>query len=106
MGKRKKNRGNKYAELAEPQATLDFHGLGILAREEILSALEGFIDEAVEDGLDYVLIITGKGLHSQGGESVIGPIARNFLKDNDNVKSIGNAAINRGGSGAIEVKLY
>lgn len=106
MGKRKKKQGNKYAELAEPQATLDFHGHGILTREDILGTLEEFIDDCVSDGLNYILIVTGKGLHSQGGESVIGPITRNFLKDNDNVKSSVSAAMNRGGSGAIEVKLY
>ncbi|MBU1445880.1 Smr/MutS family protein [Patescibacteria group bacterium] len=106
MGRRKKKQGNKYAELAEPQSTLDFHGRGILMREEIVTMLNEFIEGAVLEGLEHVIIVTGKGLHSHGGESVIRPIVNNFLSEHDSVKSFGNAAMNRGGSGAVEVKLY
>lgn len=47
-----------------PQAELDLHGL---KAKEAISAADFFLQEARQRKLTTVRIITGKGLHSQGG---------------------------------------
>ena len=104
MVKKQKNIGNKYAHLSQPQATLDFHGLGVLTPNEIHQKAQDFIQDASKKGFKRVLIITGKGMHSKAGP-VIGPLLEEFLPRLDEVKSVVKARRDRGGEGALEVEL-
>jgi DNA-nicking Smr family endonuclease len=96
--------GNKYAHLAEPQATLDFHGRGILTEQQICTLAKDFVDQSVSKGFRKILIITGKGLHSEQGP-VIEPLLRKFLPTLPAVRSVLTARRDRGGEGALEVEL-
>jgi len=96
---------NKYAHLAEPQQTLDFHKAGILTRQEITALTERFLERSSEEGLRKIMIITGKGLHSQNGQAVIKPLVENILKRNEHVKNFSWANRTRGGDGAFEINL-
>ena len=62
---------NKYAKLAQPQRILDFHKAGIVRREEIIALTKRFLERSAQEGLTKIMIITGKGLHSQNGQAVI-----------------------------------
>ncbi len=103
---KKKHHGNKYEHLSTPEAQLDFHGEGILTPEEITQRVSQFIQECQQKGFSRVLIITGKGLHSRDGIAVIKPIVQKHLKGLDTVKEIAEARRDRGGEGALEIKLW
>lgn len=97
---------NKYAHLAEPQVTLDFHKAGILTKQEIAALTERFLERASQQGLKKIMIITGKGLHSENGEAVIKPLVQKILTTNQYIKTFSWAARQRGGEGAFEINLH
>lgn len=105
MAKRKTPVGNKYAHLSQPQATLDYHGMGVLTPDEIRVKAEDFVKSCTRKGYKKILIVTGKGIHSKSGP-VIGPLLEDFLPGLDEVKSVLKARRDRGGEGALEVELY
>ena len=82
---------------------LDLHGL---TREESAVQLKGFLINAKSEGLKIVLIITGKGKHSEKGAS-LKPFVEKWLKTEGNkfVKSFGTAPKAHGGEGAFVVFL-
>ena len=84
------------------QATLDLHGETQKQSEEMITS---FIRESVEHGLRKVSIITGKGLHSESGTSVLRDYTLSLLSSSPFVQETGSAPLNRGGSGAIWVIL-
>ena len=49
-------------------AELDLHGM---TRDEALVAVEAFVKSNARKGLSVVRVITGRGLHSAGGEAVL-----------------------------------
>ncbi len=102
--KKDKSRGNKYAHLNQPQAELDYHDRGKMTEHEIKSLAKDFVEECAERGMKKVLIITGKGLHSEQGP-VIRPMIRQFLHRLPQVVSVETARRDRGGDGALEVEL-
>ena len=51
-----------------PQASLDLHGM---QRTEVAAKLAFFLEDAQHQGCSTLLVITGKGLHSEGGEAVL-----------------------------------
>lgn len=99
-----KRKHNKYAEQAAPQATLDFHGLGILAEHEIYETVNHFLDVSHDKGYHFVAVIVGKGLHSAQGP-VIGPLLRSYIPTLPFVKECLDAPYTRGGAGALEIKF-
>lgn len=101
----KPDASNKYASLARPQLTLDFHKAGILTRQEITALTQRFLERCRDKGLTKVMIITGKGLHSQDGQAVIKPLVEAILRRSEHVKTCSWAPINRGGDGAFEINL-
>jgi len=105
MSQKPAKQSNKYSHLAEPQVTLDFHKAGILTSKEINDLTKRFLELCSKKGIKKVLIITGKGLHSQNGVAVIKPLVEKILSNNEYVKTFSWAAINRGGAGAFEVNL-
>lgn len=104
MGKKAKIQGNKYAHLSGPQATFDFHGKGILPKEEIYALAAEFVRKSFQQGFNRVLIITGKGMHSKGAP-VVGPLLIEYLPTLPEVQSVVLARRDRGGEGALEVIL-
>lgn len=104
MTKQRTHHGNKYAHLTQPQATLDFHGKGILSEAEIRMEAGTFVEDCVRRNLHRVLIITGKGMHSKQGP-VIGPLLRDFLPSLPGVQYVLTARRDRGGEGALEITL-
>lgn len=91
-----------------PDATLDLHGLTLVAAER---AVGRFLERATERDLRVVLVVTGKGLREEGGRLVGGRIRAEFvgwLNRDDNrgrVRSVRPAHPHHGGSGAFYVLL-
>ena len=83
-------------------ATLDLHGC---TEAEAVRALRRFVRHCVEDGLSPVLIVTGKGVHSQGGVSVLKPAVEGELSVSRSVRAFGDAPRPHGGRGALVVWL-
>jgi DNA-nicking Smr family endonuclease len=83
----------------EPQKVLDLHGL---SGREAEQALDDFIQEARSIGLQKVLIIHGKGHHSQG-EPVLQGVVRRYLEKCPYTGAFGPAGRKHGGRGATWV---
>lgn len=98
MGKKKLLRGNKYA--ISIAASLDLHHHTVA---EAAQLLQEFFDRAHNENWQYISIITGKGLHSVNGESVLRPFVKNWL--NAQGYSHSPAKRDRGGDGVLVVKL-
>lgn len=95
---------NKYAHLAGPQAELDFHGKGVLNPKQISQMLDQFLEDSYSKGLSKVLVVTGKGMHSKNG-AVVKPTVIKHLANHELVESANSARRDRGGDGALEVRL-
>jgi DNA-nicking Smr family endonuclease len=104
MRKEIKRKVNKYAAEAQPQAQFDFHGQRWQSQQVIKEAVDEFVVECREKGFKKILIITGKGLHSENGP-VVKPIVEGYLRSRSDVKSVVDAPMNQGGGGALLVVL-
>ena len=94
--------------------TFDFHGYSL---DEANQKIEELIGEAYRDGVNKLIIVTGKGLHSENSKdpykSIDLGILKNslpeFVKNNNNllkmINSIGEANIEDDGSGAFYIFL-
>ena len=94
--------------------TFDFHGYSL---DEANQKIEELIGEAYKDGVNKLIIVTGKGLHSENSKdpykSIDLGILKNslpeFVKNNNNllkmINSMGEANIEDGGSGAFYIFL-
>ena len=102
-GEQLKNR-RRQKKSVEPQEELDLHGM---TSDEALMRLKSFIEGSRRMGLEQVLIIVGKGNHSEGGKSVLHPIVETWLKGEGKTQTskYKNAPPKLGGSGAILVWL-
>jgi DNA-nicking Smr family endonuclease len=96
------DRETEYRRLSglRTQAVLDLHGMNM---EEAESAIACFIDASSRSGLEKVLVIHGKGLHSEGGVSVLKKTARRALEAHPLAGRFGEAAKSEGGTGALWV---
>ena len=90
----------RLAEL-KPQAVLDLHGM---TGEEAEAAIAGFVASSSRMGLEKVLVIHGKGLHSSGAP-VLKKAARRSLEANPLAGRFGEADKSEGGSGALWVLI-
>jgi DNA-nicking Smr family endonuclease len=88
----------------QPQATLDLHGC---RRDEVATKLEYFFTNARHHGWQNLLIITGKGLHSATGESVLRRETERYLHGQGAAEVVewGQAPQRHGGEGALAVFL-
>jgi DNA-nicking Smr family endonuclease len=84
-----------------PDAVIDIHGL---TRDEAWEALERFFAGARERGFEKLLVIHGKGNHSQT-ESVLKRAVRDFIERCPFAGESGYAKPAAGGSGATWVLL-
>lgn len=83
------------------QDEIDLHGL-IVSEAEL--SLDKFIKASYKKGLIKVLVIHGKGVHSQG-KAVIKEFVKKYLVNNKLIKSFYTADNANGGSGATCVIL-
>ncbi len=89
---------------AEPQATLDLHGQ---TAEKALRSLERFVTESVSLGLKTILVITGKGLRSKKGVSVLKQTVEAWLYQTGKrrIRAFSEAPRTLGGRGAYVLYL-
>ncbi len=85
-----------------PEATLDLHGENVKDAEKLVKA---FIEDAHNHKLRKISIITGKGLHSQNGISVLKEEVGKVLEKSKYIQEKNNAPQNAGGDGAIWIIL-
>lgn len=85
----------------KPQASLDLHGF---TAAEAAERLEWFIRDSKSRGLQKVLVIHGKGHHSQG-EPVLKKTVRTILEQSSICGEIGTPERTQGGPGATWVLI-
>lgn len=84
-----------------PQAEIDLHGMTL---EEAYGALVTFFDDAVRREYQKVLIIHGKGNHSQNGP-VLARFVQKFLETHAHAGETGHPKGHDGGTGSTWVIL-
>ena len=84
-----------------PQAEIDLHGMTL---EEAYSALVTFFDDAIRRKYQKVLIIHGKGNHSQNGP-VLARFVQRFLETHAHAGETGHPKGREGGTGSTWVIL-
>lgn len=84
----------------EPDARLDLHGC---VRADVKEKLSNFIKNSQHHSCYTLLVITGKGLNSQGGEPILRNEVESFLNSTEasSVAEWGRAPKQYGGSGAL-----
>ena len=99
---RTKQENRSYLLNMRPEATIDLHGL---TQEEAESQLNYFIGDCRRKGLKKVLIIHGKGIHSQNN-AVLGELVRKFIERDNRCGTSGHPKNQSdGGNGATWVIL-
>ena len=93
---------------------IDLHGFSL---ENANKVIEGFITQSFEEGINKIIVITGKGLRSKNDEnpyvsknlSILKYSVPEFIKSNVNlmklIKNIKEADIEDGGQGAFYIYL-
>ena len=84
------------------QDTLDLHSYTL---DEAMIMTRNFLSSSKQKGFRKVLIITGKGLHSAGGEAVLRPTIINIATSHPSVREVSTPKAAEGGSGALVVIL-
>jgi DNA-nicking Smr family endonuclease len=84
-----------------PDAVIDLHGL---TRDEAWRAMEGFFRSVRQRGFEKVLIIHGKGNHSEEG-SILKELSREFIETCPFAGESGYEDTRSGGTGATWVLL-
>jgi DNA-nicking Smr family endonuclease len=83
---------------------LDLHGL---TQEEAIKKLARFVGGAVVSGIRRILVVTGKGLNSPDGVSVLRPVVEGWIQTDGArlVAAFGEAPRQYGGRGALVIDL-
>lgn len=89
-------------ERARIDDELDLHGM---PADEAGGAVRAFLRESLLEGCRKVLIIHGKGLHSEDGKAVLKETVRQILQKDRHVAAWGEAGRKEGGRGASWVWL-
>lgn len=89
-----------YLRQMKEQAVVDLHGL---TREEAWQRLDLFVGDCIRRGLRKILIVHGKGIHSNGSDPVLGPMVRTFIEQDKRLGASGHPDRNNGGNGATWV---
>lgn len=84
----------------KPESKLDLHGC---TRSEVLPKMKYFLQNAQMLGMETVLVVTGRGLHSEGGEPILRNEAECYLSTNSDgfVAEWSRAPKEYGGEGAL-----
>lgn len=97
-GANKRSKHNKYPQTVQDE--IDLHGLTRLEAGDLLLK---FLENARGKKHNRIRIITGKGLHSENGQSVLQGCVKNIL-EREGLK-YSDAKLYDGGYGAIDVRL-
>ncbi|MEW5817091.1 MAG: Smr/MutS family protein [Spirochaetota bacterium] len=92
----------RFLRKMKPQAELDLHGLTVKAA---LERTDVFLKESKRLGLKKVLIIHGKGNHSDYGESVLKKAVHAFIQKSSLTGETGVPGKEMGGNGALWLLL-
>jgi DNA-nicking Smr family endonuclease len=84
-----------------PDAVIDLHGL---TQDEAWAALETFFENSRLNNFEKVMIIHGKGIHSEG-DAVLAEISRKFIEACPFAGESGHGSAAEGGRGATWVLL-
>jgi DNA-nicking Smr family endonuclease len=84
-----------------PDGVIDLHGL---TRNQAWEALDSFFEEGRRKGFEKLLVVHGKGSHSQG-ESVLKRTVREYIERCPFAGESGHGAASAGGSGVTWVLL-
>jgi DNA-nicking Smr family endonuclease len=84
-----------------PDAVLDLHNL---TRDEAWTVMDGFFRSARDQRLEKLLIIHGKGNHSEG-EAVLKRASREFIERCPFAGESGHSGVRNGGTGSTWVLL-
>jgi len=95
---------NKYAKLNKPQDEFDFHNLGMLTRDQIISMADDFIQQAKDNNYQRISFIVGQGKHSKNG-SIIKPLLQKYLNSHPQIKKIQPGKFAQGGEGVLIIDL-
>ncbi|MCB9802958.1 Smr/MutS family protein [Candidatus Nomurabacteria bacterium] len=95
---------NKYQNLNQSQAELDFHDFSVLTKEEIIKITDDFINDAQEKSYQRISFIVGQGKHSKNG-AVIKPLLEKYLTTHPEVSRVQKGKFNQGGEGVLVVDL-
>jgi DNA-nicking Smr family endonuclease len=86
----------------KPQEQLDLHGMTI---DEATAKVLFFLQNAIFQGFSTILLITGKGLHSEGGPVLRSAMESLLNEKKEQVVEWGVAPRRYGGEGALVVFL-
>jgi len=98
----KKSPSRKTIRRMAPQDTLDLHGYTV---DEALKELDEFLLRSRRRGLKKVLVIHGKGNHSDSGESILRKKVRRHIADSPVCGEHGVPQSGMGGEGAVWIIL-
>ena len=100
---RTKQQDREYVLNMRPEAYLDLHGLH---QDEARMRLDSFISDCKRRGLRKVMIIHGKGIHTQGTDPVLGELVRRFIETDPRCGTSGHPKNKaEGGTGATWIIL-
>jgi DNA-nicking Smr family endonuclease len=83
------------------EASIDLHGK---TQEETLVALDRFVGECRGRGLRKILVVHGKGIHSDD-EAVLQKAVQTYIEGNPHLGTWGHPSAKDGGSGATWVVI-
>lgn len=90
----------EYLQSMKPEARIDLHGL---TRDEAWDKLNDFVTDSKKRNLKKILIVHGKGNHSNGSDPVLGPMVRTFIEQDSRLGTSGHPDRSWGGNGATWV---
>lgn len=90
----------EYLKSLNPEAVIDLHQL---TRDEAWAKLTNFVNDCYRRNLRKILIIHGKGIHSNGSDPVLGQMVRLFIEQDKRLGTSGHPDRNHGGNGATWV---
>lgn len=84
------------------ESTIDLH---YMTCSEAISTLDSFIKSCYNKKMSKILVIHGKGLHSENNDSILKKTVLEYLNKNPLVYKVWFTKLNKGGAGASEVIL-
>ncbi len=101
-GESEKMHNINYLRTMKWEASIDLHQL---TGEEAWAKLDSFVGDCKRRGLKKILIIHGKGIHSNGSDPVLGSMVRKFIEQDKRLGTSGHPDRNNGGNGATWVVI-
>ena len=91
-----------YVQNLAPQDSIDLHGM---TQDQAWKALNDFVAAAKFRGLQKILIIHGKGIHSADSKGALTGLVKKFIEGDQRLGASGPADKAHGGNGATWVAV-